>query len=189
MTKKGKDSAPRKQRAATAQETCRVVQEGGYDHDDSGKVLIRDAVEMAKSSTLLYSACTMPTLPKARFDEPCEISVTNESTVSVIQRAAADNQHIGCLNFASAKNPGGGFLSGSQAQEEALSRASALVPCLETQMKGYYEQNRAFKSAMYLDLAIVSPLVPFFRDGEREGLMYSDYNTSTKRRSNTPTRT
>jgi uncharacterized protein (TIGR02452 family) len=67
------------------------------------------------------------------------------------------------LNFASAKNPGGGFLNGSQAQEEALARASGLYPCLLT-AREYYERNRANRSAVYLDLAIFSPQVPFFRD-------------------------
>jgi len=35
-----------------------------------------------------------------------------------------------CLNFASAKNAGGGFLGGSQAQEESLARSSALYATL-----------------------------------------------------------
>lgn len=67
------------------------------------------------------------------------------------------------MNFASAKNPGGGFLGGAQAQEEALARSSALYPCLLTQ-PAYYERNRSQKSALYLDLAIFSPAVPFFKD-------------------------
>ena len=71
--------------------------------------------------------------------------------------------HLGCLNFASAKNPGGGFLGGAQAQEEALARASALYPALVGRPE-YYERNRANRSALYLDLALYSPRVPFFRD-------------------------
>jgi uncharacterized protein (TIGR02452 family) len=71
--------------------------------------------------------------------------------------------HLACLNFASAKNPGGGFLAGSLAQEEALACASGLYPCL-LRIPEYYERNRANRSALYLDLAIFSPNVPFFRD-------------------------
>jgi uncharacterized protein (TIGR02452 family) len=75
--------------------------------------------------------------------------------------------HLACLNFASAKNPGGGFLGGAQAQEEALARSSALYPCLLRQ-PDYYDLNRGNHSALYLDLIIYSPQVPFIRkdDGE-----------------------
>ena len=52
-------------------------------------------------------------------------------------------QHIGVLNFASAKNPGGGWESGALAQEETLARASGLVPCLKKFEKEMYEPNRA----------------------------------------------
>jgi uncharacterized protein (TIGR02452 family) len=70
---------------------------------------------------------------------------------------------VACLNSASAKNPGGGFLNGAQAQEESLARSSALYACLLAAPE-YYERNRANHSAIYLDLIIFSPLVPFFRD-------------------------
>ncbi len=69
-----------------------------------------------------------------------------------------------CLNFASAKNPGGGFLGGSQAQEEALARASALYPCIN-QCQEYYEFHRKVRTnGLYSDHMIFSPLVPVFRD-------------------------
>ncbi|MEZ4452203.1 MAG: TIGR02452 family protein [Nannocystaceae bacterium] len=70
---------------------------------------------------------------------------------------------VAALNFASAKNPGGGFLGGAKAQEEDLARCSGLYPCLSSQW-GYYEANRAEPSMLYTDHAIYSPRVPFFRD-------------------------
>ena len=70
-----------------------------------------------------------------------------------------------CLNFASAKNPGGGFLGGSQAQEEALARASGLYPCLSANF-GYYQFNRSKGGAIYSHHLIYSPAVPVFRDDE-----------------------
>jgi uncharacterized protein (TIGR02452 family) len=54
-------------------------------------------------------------------------------------------------------------MSGAQAQEEALARSSALYPCL-LRASNYYDRNRANRSAIYLDLVIFSPQVPFFRD-------------------------
>ena len=67
------------------------------------------------------------------------------------------------LDFASAKNPGGGFLRGAKAQEEDLARCSALTRRLVEQRE-YYDQNRACGSFLYTDHIIYSPDVPFFRD-------------------------
>ena len=67
------------------------------------------------------------------------------------------------LNFASARNPGGGFLSGSQAQDESLARASGLYASI-SRMTEYYEANRRQRSALYTDHMIDSPRVPVFRD-------------------------
>jgi uncharacterized protein (TIGR02452 family) len=72
---------------------------------------------------------------------------------------------VAALNFASAKNPGGGFLGGSQAQEESLARASALYASISKHIE-YYEVNRATRSLLYTDHLIVSPRVPVIRDDE-----------------------
>jgi len=79
--------------------------------------------------------------------------------------AIVGGHRTAALNFASAKHPGGGFLTGAQAQEESLARASALYPCLE-QQKGYYDANRRHHSLLYTDHLIVSPRVPVFRDDQ-----------------------
>jgi uncharacterized protein (TIGR02452 family) len=91
--------------------------------------------------------------------------VERESTLSAARRLVVDHGKTGvlCLNFASAKNPGGGFLGGSQAQEESLARSSALYASLCTQ-NGYYEANRACGTALYTDHMILSRDVPIFRD-------------------------
>jgi uncharacterized protein (TIGR02452 family) len=91
------------------------------------------------------------------------IETRNESTFAAAARLAGPDRHVAVLNFASARNPGGGFLRGTSAQEEALSYASGLYPCL-AQVPEYYAHNRANGSALYLDLVIFSPRVPFFRD-------------------------
>jgi uncharacterized protein (TIGR02452 family) len=69
------------------------------------------------------------------------------------------------LNFASARHPGGGFLKGSQAQEESLARASGLYPCI-AQLREMYDANARFPSCLYTDHMIYSPDVPVFRDDE-----------------------
>ena len=71
------------------------------------------------------------------------------------------------LNFASARNPGGGYVRGARAQEEDLARCSTLYQTQLTQ-RGYYDANRETKSLLYTDHIIYSPSVPFFRDEQYE---------------------
>lgn len=71
------------------------------------------------------------------------------------------------LNFASYKNPGGFFLGGSAAQEEALCHESNLYPILLNFQRDYYDENRKkLNRALYTDRAIYSPLVVFEHNGE-----------------------
>ncbi|MCP4415365.1 MAG: TIGR02452 family protein [Chloroflexi bacterium] len=92
------------------------------------------------------------------------IQVTNETTQvathRLVQLEGVDNPAL--LNFASARNPGGGFINGAKAQEEDISRCSGLYSCLLTQPT-YYQANRNQKSLLYSDHIIYSPKVPFFR--------------------------
>jgi uncharacterized protein (TIGR02452 family) len=93
--------------------------------------------------------------------------VTPESTLAAARRldAAAPGCDPCCLNFASAKHPGGGFLSGARAQEESLARASGLYACIAPQRE-MYDFNRACGTCLYSDYMIHSPRVPVFRDDD-----------------------
>ena len=88
----------------------------------------------------------------------------NCPTVEVILNCKKEGKDVAVLNFASAKNPGGGFLNGAMAQEESLAASSSLYQTL-LKHEDYYIVNRACKTMMYTDHAIYSPEVPFFRDG------------------------
>jgi len=74
-------------------------------------------------------------------------------------------EDVVALNFASAKNPGGGFLKGSQAQEESLARASAIYSCLhQDRVEIFYKENSQDKTCLYTHNIIYSPKVPVFKD-------------------------
>lgn len=93
------------------------------------------------------------------------ISVVNNTTIDTIieLRKKGISGNIIALNFASAKNPGGGFKTGANAQEESIARASALYPCL-IRYKEFYEYHKKQGSPLYSNRMIYSPDVPIFRD-------------------------
>jgi uncharacterized protein (TIGR02452 family) len=92
------------------------------------------------------------------------ITVENISTMDAARRLTEAGRRPAALNFASAKSPGGGFLSGARAQEECLARSSALYACLRG--NPMYAHHAARRDAMYSDYVLYSPDVPFFRDDE-----------------------
>ncbi len=154
----------RSTRALTAKETVAICEAGFYDVPNGARVSIAEDLTRAKAGTVLYSPEKPPVTHTKGNKRAMRIGVRNETTFQALARLTASGAgHLACLNFASAKNPGGGFLNGSLAQEEALACASGLYPCL-LKAPEYYERNRANRSALYLDLVIFSPLVPFFRD-------------------------
>jgi uncharacterized protein (TIGR02452 family) len=96
------------------------------------------------------------------------IDLRNETTLCGARRLASNGADtVGVLNFASARNPGGGFLGGAQAQEESLARSSALYLSQTSEAaKPFYGFHRAQRTLFYSDRAIFSPACPVFRDDE-----------------------
>ncbi|RBP39074.1 uncharacterized protein (TIGR02452 family) [Roseimicrobium gellanilyticum] len=155
----------RSARASLAEETLRLVEQGEYTSSNGKVVDLAESVSRSVRGTVSISPEEV--LEVARAGEAKSvIEVTSESTLQALIRLQSEGAPgLACLNFASAKNAGGGFLGGSQAQEESLARSSALYPCL-TSVPRYYETNRACRSGLYTDWMIWSPEVPFFRDDD-----------------------
>src|SRR5690349_4762790 len=110
-----------------AKETVEIADRGWYL--DPGGAEVRIDVGPAVAGTRLYlpddalpdgSATAVPSAGG-------RIEVTGESTLEAARRLGGD---VAALVFASARRPGGGFLTGAQAQEESVARSSALYPCL-----------------------------------------------------------
>jgi len=161
----------RSKRSSIATETVAICEAARYTTSDGCLVKLSPRIEKAVADTIIYKP---ENRPKGCFQrgEKTRIVVTAETTVAALLRLNGESGgHLGCLNFASAKNPGGGFLGGAEAQEESLARSSALYPCLLA-ARDYYDSNRACHSSLYLDLVIWSPAVPFFRD-DRGSLLAS----------------
>jgi uncharacterized protein (TIGR02452 family) len=151
-----------------AKETEEIVAAGAYRAPAGHEVPLAAAVEAARAGTRMYGPEPVP-VPSA---EPAgtRIEVTGESSLEAARRVGG---RVAVLNFASARNPGGGFLNGAQAQEEALCRASALYTSLRAAPQ-FYEYHRAHRDPFYTDRVIHSPAVPVFRD-DRGDLLDEPY--------------
>ena len=149
----------------------------------------------------LVSVCLPSPLPSLLLSPPVNkiiveprktrIEVWETTTLQGILKLVAEGANkIAVLNFASARNPGGGFLSGAQAQEESLvrylfsllllslslslsfvshtytnCRASGLYACLTSpHCAPMYKFNNDNRSCLYSHYMIYSPDVPVFKE-------------------------
>ncbi|MCE9547192.1 MAG: TIGR02452 family protein [Planctomycetia bacterium] len=165
----------RKTRALIAAETVAALELGEYRLADHQPVSIQAALESTRNGTRHYApedfAEVFRRRDELRRDWPAtrqtQFQVVNATTLAAA-KSLVDSQpsrSVVCLNFASAKNPGGGFLGGSQAQEESLARATGLYASL-LRVPAYYEANRACHTCLYTEHMIYSPAVPVLRDDQ-----------------------
>lgn len=153
-------------RQQAARDTLQIIEAGQYLNARGQTVSIRSETDYAVQNSRLYRTEDFPIhLETPQTEAAMKWEVTPETTLQAAQRLCLESEDLNpfVLNFASAKNPGGGFLGGAQAQEESLARSSALYPCL-TAHSAMYEFNRRGSSCFYSDWMIYSPRVPVFRD-------------------------
>jgi uncharacterized protein (TIGR02452 family) len=163
----------RTSRRVIAEETVAIVERGSYQSPGGRTVDISPHVERCLADTEFFPPERLKrirgeVLAVSPVGYETAIEVRNETTLQGIARVLAVNGGpVTALNFASARNPGGGFLGGSQAQEESLARSSALYGSL-LRAPEYYERHRRMKSCHYSDAMILSPDCPIIRDDDGE---------------------
>lgn len=156
-------------RKAVARQTLEIMSTGWYETEGK-RVEIRSLQEDSINRSILLTPEQGLELLKhyengSGRPEGYRTFIWNCSTVDAILRMAEEGQgRCAVLNFASARNPGGGFINGAMAQEESLAASSCLYGTL-TAHEEYYRFNRACGSMIYTDHAIYSPDVVFFRNG------------------------
>lgn len=158
----------------TARQTLQIIEDGGYTHPDAGWVDLSEPIRQAVSGSRLFLPHELRTLLASSAEGDPDAGTTHYETTDERTQEAAHRlaRHDGVedfviLNFASARNPGGGFLNGAKAQEEDITRCSALYPCLLAH-GDYYAANRAQETLLYTDHMIYAPRVPFFRRRNRD---------------------
>ena len=119
--------------------------------------------------SMVYGEENMKPAPIEFRGNPVQ-TILNTDAVSAVKTYAEKYQNVCLLNFASYKNPGGGFLMGSRAQEEAICHESILFEVLNSnELKKYYAWNNQHKNrGLYLNRAIYSPNITF----ERQGIVF-----------------
>ncbi|MBB5826533.1 TIGR02452 family protein [Micromonospora carbonacea] len=155
-----------------ARQTVEIAESGRYRNGAGDDVGIGAAVRAAVAGTRHHLPDEVLAVGDA---EPGAgtVEVTHEST---LQAACRLGSGAACLVFASAKNPGGGFLGGAKAQEESIARSSALYPCLLA-VPEFYAFHRGQRDLRYSDRIIYSPGVPVLRD-DKGNLLDQPYTTS-----------
>jgi uncharacterized protein (TIGR02452 family) len=172
--------------AQTARETIEILERGSYIGPEGREVSIRSELKSARSGTVLHKPDDFEEIFRrrdqillARSAVPSTgFEVVNETTLGAARRLLLQPgcDRVFALNFASGKNAGGGFLKGSQAQEESLARASGLYACINP-IRTYYDANRSTPTCLYTDHMIYSPDVPVFRD-DNNALLDRPYQVS-----------
>jgi uncharacterized protein (TIGR02452 family) len=153
--------------AGIAKSNDQIVKERGYRAPSGRRIDLGAALDRCFEGTTLYEAHELQAMLR-NAPSPSKSSVVIEvvegKTGEVAIEVARETSAIpAALNFASAKNPGGGYKRGAKAQEEDLARCSALYYS-QLKQRAYYETNRACGSLLYTDTIIYSAAVPFFRD-------------------------
>jgi uncharacterized protein (TIGR02452 family) len=159
-------------RIAIAQNTLDILEAGYYLSSSGDRVNIAQELTQCLDGTIYYNPDLLSHIKQEILSsEPqfltTNFEVKNETTLMGAERTARTEkfQKIGVLNFASAKNPGGGFLNGAQAQEESLARSSALYKSL-LRCREYYDFHRSYRSLLYSDRMIYSPGCPVFKNDD-----------------------
>jgi len=169
----------RERRQQTAAETLKIMTDGWYLRGDE-QVSIHDMMERALRGSTFYDEgeCPMVQLQKAG---PCvRPTIVRGTTLEIAAGILAGHPDakVAALNFASARNPGGGVLKGANAQEENNCIASGLFACLNQFRPEFYDaHSRNPCDGLYSHRMIYSPDVPVFRDEKLE-LLQTPYCVS-----------
>ncbi|MDZ7720577.1 MAG: TIGR02452 family protein [Balneolaceae bacterium] len=165
-----------------ARRTLQILEREKYRSPKGQTVDISEQLQFCLEHTECYTPEQLEAMFQTVLKNPISgrtetrFEVRNETTLQGSRRLAQEEkfENIGVLNFASARNPGGGFLKGAQAQEESLARSSGLYFSLKY-CPSFYEYHRSHRSTLYSDRMIWSPGCPVFRTDD--GALLEEFYT------------
>jgi uncharacterized protein (TIGR02452 family) len=144
-----------------AKETLNIINTQNYISQNGININLKTSINKCCNNTTLYDSIIRPELI---INKVCSIEVRNETTNQSIMRLLNEGKtNIAALNFASARNPGGGWLHGASAQEEDICRSSILYESIRKK-PSFYNKNILNDNHYYTNDIIYSPNVTFIRD-------------------------
>jgi len=147
--------------AALGKSAVDASRNGYYLNTDGERVDLRSLVQIACAAKRSIAPSDEIPTPKLRPESETRVQVANETTLQASRRLFEAGLRPLALNFGNGVHPGGGFLNGARAQEEALCRSSALY--LTLLGDPMYESHARRPQPDSTDWAIYSPDVPVFR--------------------------
>lgn len=133
--------------------------EKARQHNERMQKMYADEIEASAKGSKIFSSDTLNIIPAVGMRPT--ITLKKKTTEAAL--FDIPGKETACvLNFASFKHPGGGFLNGSMAQEEALCHASFLYNVLSQLEDFYAYNNEHMNRGLYHDRAIYSPDIRFF---------------------------
>ncbi|SDJ14977.1 TIGR02452 family protein [Actinokineospora alba] len=97
-----------------ARHTEGIVHTGHYRSPLGREVTFAAELAIALAGTRIYGPDPVP-VSHLDNDRPTRIEVTGEGSIQAAHRLSVKPDPVAVLNFASARNPGGGYLNGAQA--------------------------------------------------------------------------
>lgn len=185
-----------------ANETLDIARSGKYTTRNGEQINVGDSLLKAMENSVHYhsshvfvppssssSILSSTTTSKPNYDT--KFYICYASSLNAAKRFDTNNnndndndqqqqqRHVGILNSASGKNPGGKFFKGTISQEDCLCRATLLYPCL-SQFEGkehhfYVVNNKKKYRESSSACAIYSPRVPVIREDTVRGDLLNQY--------------
>ena len=162
----------RKERSIIAEDTLQILNLGHYSPSQNCYVNLGEDVTYSLNNSILYNENHLRNIEKvrstadqSRSNPRIEIRCCTTLQGAQLLMKQVGEEHLGILNFASAKNPGGGFRNGAQAQEKSICRTSSLYLSLTQNrfIDEFYDYHRTIRSGLYSHRIIYSPRVTFFK--------------------------
>lgn len=136
------------------------------EHTEMVRYKYREQISQSIENTKCYTSAKLKSVSVKEGSVSLSVKLVDMSTIYCVLRHTDTRNRTAVLNFASYKNPGGGFLAGAFAQEEALCHESTLFPVLKYFDDSFYAYNRKHtKDGLYESRLLYSPGIIIDRDG------------------------